>query len=220
MAEVEFRDVGLERRKKQCVLAWEMRILDEREREGQRGNNIYLPIGNLPETLKDLLGRVLILGDTDHETDELLERHLPAPTRHVAERVLHLALVVHEPEAGERGAELELVQGIRQVPVKVPEDGLELFELDGRQVRHVARHHLVFEEGEFFRDGTFDEAEFVGELVVGVGREVVFFDVGFGALLVEEGEGGEKGVERGEVIIQALHVGALIVNVAFEAGYS
>ena len=102
----------------------------------------------------------------------------------------------------------------------MPKDRLELFELDGSQVRHVAGDHLIFEEGEFFCDGAFDESELVGEIIVRVCREVVFFDVCFGTLLVEEGEGGEKCVERGEVIVQALHVGALVVNVAFEARYS
>ena len=101
----------------------------------------------------------------------------------------------------------------------MPKDRLKLFELDRSQVRHVAGDHLIFEEGEFFRDGAFDKAELISKLIVSVGRKVVFFDVCFGTLLVEKGEGGEKGVERGKVIIQALHVGALIIDVAFKAGY-
>ena len=145
---------------------------------------------------------------------------MPAPTCNVPERFFHLALVVHQPQTGERGAELKLVQRIGQISVKMPKDRLKLFELDGSQVRHVAGDHLIFEEGEFFGDGAFDKAELVGELVVGVSREVVFFDVCFSALLVKDGEGGEKGVKRWEIIIQALHVGALIINVTFEARYS
>ena len=179
----------------------------------------YFPIGNLPETLKDLLGRVLILSHTDHESDELLESHVTSAACNVPERLFHLHLVIHQTQARERGAELKLVQRIGKIPVKMPEDGLKLFELDGSQVRHIAGDHLIFEEGEFFRDGAFNEAELVGELIVGVGCEIVFFDVCFSALLVEEGEGGEEGVEWGEVIIKALHVCALIVDVAFQTRY-
>ena len=180
----------------------------------------YFPVGDLPETLKDLLGRILVLGHTDHEPNELLESHVPAPACNIPERLFHLLLVIHQPQTRERGAELKLVQRIGKISVKMPEHGLELFELDGSQVRHVAGDHLVFEKGEFFRDGAFDEAELVGELVVGVGCEIVFFNVCFSALLIEEREGGEESVEWWEIIVKALHVCALIVDVAFETGYS
>lgn len=100
----------------------------------------------------------------------------------------------------------------------MPEHGLELLELDGRQVRHVARHQLVFQEGEFLADRGLHERELVGQLIVRVRREVVFFDVGFRAALVERGNGGEEGGERREVGVQALRVPELVGDVAFEAG--
>lgn len=198
-----------------------MRVASPRQIRKGRGRDevTYFPIGDLPETLKNLLGRVLIFGHTDHEPNELLESHMPTPACNVPERLFHLHLVIHQAQTRERGAELQLVQRIGKILVEMPEDGLKLFELDGSQVRHVAGDHLIFEEGELFRDGAFDEAELVGELIVGVGCEIVFFDVCFSALLVEEGEGGEEGVEGGEVIVKALHVCALIVDVAFQTGY-
>ena len=100
----------------------------------------------------------------------------------------------------------------------MPEHGLKLFELDGREIRHVARDHLVLEKDQLFRHGGFDKAELVGELIVGVGCEVVFFNVSFLAFGVEVGKRLEKGVEGGQVGVQALNVGALVVDVTFEAG--
>ena len=82
-------------------------------RKRAEGNEVtYLPVGDLPETLKNLLGCVLILGHTDHEPDELLERHVPAPACDVPKRFFHLPLVVHQSQAGERSAELKLMQRI------------------------------------------------------------------------------------------------------------
>jgi hypothetical protein len=66
--------------------------------------------------------------------------------------------------------------------------------LNGREVGHVARHHLVLEEGEFLGDGGFDQGEFVAELIVRVGGEVVLFDVGFLALGIYGGDVLEEGV--------------------------
>ena len=64
--------------------------------------------------------------------------------------------------------------------------GFKFLELDRSQVRHVPSDHLVLEEGEFFRYGRFDEPQLVREFVIGVGREVIFFNVSFFTLLVEE----------------------------------
>ena len=178
----------------------------------------HLPIRHLPKTLKHLLRRILILRHTNHKANKLLEAHPLPPTTRLAEALMHLLLIVHQPETGQRGRKLQLVQRVADVAVEVAEDGFELLELDRRQVRHVARHHLVFEKGEFLADGGFDEAELVGQLVVGVGCEVVFFNVGFGAAEVEGGDGGEEGVQGGEVGVEALHVAELVVDVAFEAG--
>ena len=77
---------------------------------------------------------------------------------------------------------------------------------------------MVFEKGEFFSNGGFYEAEFVRELVVGIGCEVVFFDVGFLTVGVDVREGFEEGVEGRKIGVEALDVGALVVDVAFEAG--
>jgi hypothetical protein len=100
----------------------------------------------------------------------------------------------------------------------MPEDTFKLLELDGCEVRHVACDHLIFEEGEFLCNGGFHETKLVGEFVVGVGCEVVLFNVGFLALGVEVGEGIKEGVERREIGVQALDMGALVVNVAVKAG--
>lgn len=131
---------------------------------------------------------------------------------------MHLDLIVHEPKASQRGRELEFLQGVAEVAVEVAEDGFEFLELDGREVRHVACDHLVIEEGEFLGHAGFDEAELVFEFVVGVSCEVVFFDVGFLALLVERVDGVEEGVEGGKVFAQASDVAELILDVAFQAG--
>ncbi len=77
---------------------------------------------------------------------------------------------------------------------------------------------MILQKRQFLRNRRFHETELIRELVVGVGRKVVLFNVGFLALGVEEGEGVEEGVKRGEVRVQALDVGALVVDVAFEAG--
>lgn len=63
MAEVKLSHVGLEN------------MLVIRTRYHYRHNPTYLSIGNFLETLEDLLGRVLILGHTDHKPDELFEAH-------------------------------------------------------------------------------------------------------------------------------------------------
>jgi len=179
----------------------------------------YLPIRHLAKALKDLLRRILILSNADHESDKLLKRHEIAPAARRPEPLVHLHLVVHEPEAGQRGGELEFVQGVGQVAVEVAEDGFEFLQLDRGQVRHVARHHLVLEEGELLGHAGFDQAELVFELVVGVGGEVVFFDVRLLALLVDGVDGVQEGVEWGEVFAQSSDVPELVFDVTFEAGY-
>ena len=131
---------------------------------------------------------------------------------------MHLHLIIHQPQTRQRGRKLQLLQRVTDIAIKVPEHGLELLELDGRQVRHVARHQLVFQEGEFLADRGLHERELVGQLVVRVRREVVLFDVGFRAALVERGDGGEEGGERREVGVQALRVPELVGDVALEAG--
>ena len=70
------------------------------------------------------------------------------------------------------------------------EYALKLLELYGSQVRHVARDQLIFEKCEFLGYAGANERELVGQLVVGVGRKVVLFDVGFGALRVDLRDGG------------------------------
>lgn len=131
---------------------------------------------------------------------------------------MHLPLIIHQAQTRQRGRKLQLLQRIRAVPIEVAEHALELFELDGREVGHLARHQLVLEEGEFLADRGLHERELVGEFVVRVGGEVVFFDVGFGAAGVEGGDGGEEGGERGEGGGEAADVEELVGEVAFEAG--
>ena len=187
--------------------------------------DVRLAVGDLAEGLEDLLRCVLVLGHVDHEADEGLEGDGVGPAAGgggggggARKMRVHLGVVVDEAEAGEGGGEFDFLQGVAEVAVEVAEDRFELLELDGGEVGHVAGDELVFEEDKFLGDGGFDEAEFVGELVVGVGCEVVLFNVGFLALSVEVGEGFEEGVKRGKVRVQTLDVGALVVNVAFEAG--
>lgn len=100
----------------------------------------------------------------------------------------------------------------------MPEDTFKLLELDRCEVCHVACDHLIFEKGKFLCNRGFHETKLVGEFVVGVGCEVVFFNVGFLALSVEVGEGVKEGVERREIGVQALDMGALVVNVTVKAG--
>ncbi len=192
-------------------------VRDERVAQVHLGD-VGLAVGDLAEALEDLLGRVLVLGHVHHEADELLEGDAVAPARGVEEVVVHLVLGEDEAERGERGAEFELGQAVGVVAVEVAEDGLELLELDGGQVGHVARDHLVLEEGELLGHGGLGQGELVAELVVRVGGEVVFFDVGFLALGVDRRDGLEEGVQGWEVVGQLAHVVELVFYVAFQAG--
>ncbi len=99
------------------------------------------------------------------------------------------------------------------------ENGFEFFELNGSQVGHVSRNHLVFEKGQLLRDAGLDKAEFVFEFVICVGCEVVFFDVGFLASLVDRVDCFQEGVEGWKVFVQPLDVSELVFDVAFETGY-
>ena len=119
---------------------------------------------------------------------------------------MHLLFSIHKAQTGQRGRKLHLAEMVGAVAVEVAEHALELLELDGRQVRHVAGHELVFKEGELLGDGRGDEGEFVGKLVVGVGREVVLFDVSLGAARVEGGDGVEVFGEGGQVGVEPLDV--------------
>jgi hypothetical protein len=49
---------------------------------------------------------------------------------------------VHNPEAGQRGGHLELIESIRLVFIKVPERGFKLFNLRRRKVCHIAGYNL------------------------------------------------------------------------------
>ncbi len=150
----------------------------------------YLAISNFPEGLEHLFGGILIFRNADHEADELFERHISLGPTHLPKRLFHLHLIKHKTQTRQRGRKLQLLQRVTQVPIEMPENTLELLKLDRRQIRHVARDHLVLQEAEFLRHTAFHKAEFVGKLVVSVGCEVVLLDVGFGALIVEGGEGG------------------------------
>ena len=172
---------------------------DERVAQVHLGD-VGLAVSHLLERLEHLLGRVLVLGDVHHEPDELLEADAVAPARRLHEVVVHLVLAEDEAQRRERRRELELRQRVAVAAVEVPEHRLELLELDRRQVRHVPRHHLVLEEGELLLHGRLDEPELVGQLIVGVGREIVLLDVGLLALGVHGRDLLEEGVQGGQVV--------------------
>lgn len=83
----------------------------------------------------------------------------------------------------------------------MPENRFEFFELYGCQVRHIPSYQLILQKRQFLGNGALDETELVGEFVIGVSGEVVFFNICLRTLLVEEGESGEKGVQGGEVLV-------------------
>ena len=149
----------------------------------------YLPLSHLLEALKHLLCRVRILGERNHELDKPLEINFSLVPADLVENTVHLAIIIHKPKARQCGRELDLVQGVTPVPVEVAEHGLEFLQLNGGQIRHVARHELVIEKSQLLLDGSFDQGQLVRELVVRVRREVVLLDVGFRALLVDGGNG-------------------------------
>jgi hypothetical protein len=99
----------------------------------------------------------------------------------------------------------------------VAEHGFKFFELDGGEVRHVTSDHLVLEESKFFGNGVADKTELVLELVVGVGCEVVFFNVGFGALLVYGGNEVQVFVQWRERFANLLCVVQLVLYIAFQS---
>ena len=104
---------------------------------------------------------------------------------------MHLLIIIHQPQTRQRGRKLKFLQRITHVPIKMAKNALELLELDRGEVSHFSGDHLVLEEAHFRDDRVADEVELVGELVVGVGCEVVFVDVGFVAFFGKGGEGGE-----------------------------
>lgn len=68
------------------------------------------------------------------------------------------------------------------------ENGFELLQLDWSQIGHVSGDHLIFKKGELFRDGGFNEAEFIREVVISVSCEIVFLNVCLSALFIEESQ--------------------------------
>ncbi|GJC90913.1 hypothetical protein ColLi_13751 [Colletotrichum liriopes] len=169
-------------------------------------SDVGLAVGYLAEGLEDLLGRVLVLGDVDHEADELLKGDVVTALGGVHKVVVHFVFGEDEAQRGEGGAELKLLERVGVVAVKVAEDGLELLELDRGEVGHVARDHLVVEEGELFLHRRLDETVLVDEFVVRVRCKVVFFDVGLLALCVHSGDGLEVLVQRRQVITELADV--------------
>lgn len=162
---------------------------------------MYLPIGHLPKALKDLLRRILIFRHADHESNELLKSHVALPSTDAHEILVHLLLVIHEAQTCQRSRKLQLVQRVAQVPVEMAKNGFKFLELNRCQICHVAGDHLIFEKGQLFGDRGFDEAEFVGKVIVGVGCKIVFFNVRFLTLLVKESEGFEVSVKGWEIRI-------------------
>ena len=93
----------------------------------------YLPISHLPEALEDLLRRILILRDLHHEPDELLKVHsLPPSTADLHEPLMHLLVIIYQPQTRQRGGKLQLLQRIAAISIKMPEDALEFLQLNGR----------------------------------------------------------------------------------------
>lgn len=98
------------------------------------------------------------------------------------------------------------------------ENGFELLKLDWCQIGHVSGDHLIFQKGQLFRDGGFNETEFIGEVVISVCCEIVLLNVCLFALLIEESQVFKVSVQGWEVGVQALNMAALFVNITLEPG--
>ncbi len=159
----------------------------------------YLSIRYFRKALEHLLRRILILGHAHHESNKLLKSYISLASADGDEIFMHLILIIYKAQTRQRRWEFQLLQRVGQISIKMAEHGFEFLQLNGRQIRHVAGHHLVFQKGQLFRHRGFDEAKLVCEVVVRIGSEIILVDVSFLALSIEKSQGFQKCVEWGEV---------------------
>jgi hypothetical protein len=122
-----------------------------RQKRGRESGNTYLAIRHFLEALEDLLGGILIFGDADHEAYKLLKGNSGVPRHPVRaacfhKNLMHFILIVNQAQASQRGRELNLLEGVGVVPIKMSKHRLELLKLYRSKVRHIPGHHLVFQK--------------------------------------------------------------------------